>query len=384
LLPVAVVTLASPMLAAFCATLLGVGLQRFAYSPLLPAMIEAGWLSPSAGGVLGAINLAGYLAGALTAGEIGRALGTRRALRIAMATLAVLFALCAFHPATPAGPLGWFGPWRFLAGTAGGVLMVLTGPALQLAVPPGWRGFAAGAMFAGVGGGIIAGSVLVPVMLPSGIAAAWLALALIAVVLTALVWRLFPAVPPPPRLSAPASRATDAAAWRLVGVYTLAAIAATPTMLWWPDYIARGLGQGTVAGAHFWLIYGVAACGGPTVCGRFGDWLGAGRALSIVLGLQILGLALPLLVVSAPALLAASLLAGGTAIGGSALVLTRTRDLAGEAAPRVWRIGTACFGGAQALAGFGLARLYDLTASHMPLLGVGAAAALAAFLLSRR
>jgi predicted MFS family arabinose efflux permease len=164
----------------------------------------------------------------------------------------------------------------------------------------------------------------------------------------------------------------------------LAAIAATPTMLWWPDYIARGLGHGTVTGAHYWLVYGLAAFAGPALCGRFGDWLGAGRALTIVLGLQIAGLALPLFVSSPVTLLTASLLAGGTAIGGSALVLTRTRELAGEAAGWIWRISTACFGGAQALSGFGLARLYDATGSHIPLLIVGAVAAVGAFLLSRR
>ncbi len=333
---------------------------------------------------MGAINLAGYLGGALFAGSIGRLLGIRRTLRLAMSISALLFVVCAFDRRTPIGALGWFGPWRFLAGVTGGVLMVLTGPALQLAVPPNWLGFAAGAMFAGVGAGIIVGAFVVPVMLPWGVATAWLALAVIAVGLSASAWTLWPVVPAPQRLPATSSGRTTAAAWRLVAVYTLAAVAATPTMLWWPDYIARGLGQGTVTGARYWLVYGLAACGGPALCGRFGDWVGAGRALSIVLGLQIVGLALPLLVSTSAALLVASLLAGGTAIGGSALVLTRTRELAGDSAPRVWRIGTACFGGAQALAGLGLARLYDVAGSHAPLLIVGATAAVGAFLLSRR
>jgi hypothetical protein len=35
-----------PILAGLCATLIGVGLQRFAYSPLLPVMVAARWLTP--------------------------------------------------------------------------------------------------------------------------------------------------------------------------------------------------------------------------------------------------------------------------------------------------------------------------------------------------
>lgn len=43
---------AGPMLAGLCATLVGVGLSRFAYAPLLPSMVQAGWLAAGAAGVL--------------------------------------------------------------------------------------------------------------------------------------------------------------------------------------------------------------------------------------------------------------------------------------------------------------------------------------------
>jgi hypothetical protein len=52
-----------PVLAGLCATLVGIGLARFAYTPLIPALIAAHWFSPSATVYLGAANLAGYLAG---------------------------------------------------------------------------------------------------------------------------------------------------------------------------------------------------------------------------------------------------------------------------------------------------------------------------------
>jgi NADH:ubiquinone oxidoreductase subunit 5 (subunit L)/multisubunit Na+/H+ antiporter MnhA subunit len=52
------------VLCAFCASLIGIGLARFAYSPLLSAIVGAHWFQPATAAYLGAANLAGYLVGA--------------------------------------------------------------------------------------------------------------------------------------------------------------------------------------------------------------------------------------------------------------------------------------------------------------------------------
>src|SRR5947208_15182940 len=89
--------------AALSANLVGIGLARFGYTPLIPALIAAGWFAPSAAVYLGAANLAGYLAGALAARPIGMRLGTAATLRTAMLLTAGSLFACAF-------PLGfwWF------------------------------------------------------------------------------------------------------------------------------------------------------------------------------------------------------------------------------------------------------------------------------------
>src|SRR5215207_7251621 len=43
---------------ALCAILVGIGLARFAYTPLIPALVEAGWFTPAQAAYLGAANLA--------------------------------------------------------------------------------------------------------------------------------------------------------------------------------------------------------------------------------------------------------------------------------------------------------------------------------------
>src|SRR5882762_10587590 len=112
--------------AALSANLVGVGLARFGYTPLIPALIAAGWFAPSAAVYLGAANLAGYLAGALGAGSLAGRLGTAATLRAAMLLTATSLVACAF----PLG-FGWYFLWRFLSGGTGGVLMALAAPTVM-------------------------------------------------------------------------------------------------------------------------------------------------------------------------------------------------------------------------------------------------------------
>src|SRR6476661_1700887 len=91
--------------AGLCASLVGLGLARFAYTPLIPALIAAKWFSPGEAVYLGAANLAGYLAGALIARELGHRAGAVRTLRAMMA----LAALCCFACSVPISFIWFFG-----------------------------------------------------------------------------------------------------------------------------------------------------------------------------------------------------------------------------------------------------------------------------------
>ena len=56
--------------AGLAATVVGNGLGRFAYTPLIPALIAAGWFAPNSTVYFAAANLAGYFIGALLARRI--------------------------------------------------------------------------------------------------------------------------------------------------------------------------------------------------------------------------------------------------------------------------------------------------------------------------
>lgn len=83
-------------LSALCAGLIGIGFARFAYSPLIPALVAERWFSPAAAAYLGAANLGGYLVGALIAGRLSRAAAAATVLRAMMLLAAASFFACAF------------------------------------------------------------------------------------------------------------------------------------------------------------------------------------------------------------------------------------------------------------------------------------------------
>src|SRR5882757_4950013 len=177
--------------AGLCASLVGLGLARFAYTPLIPALIAAKWFSASDVVYLGAANLAGYLAGALLARPAAARIGAVAALRAMM----VLATLSCFASSVPVSFL-WFFAWRFLAGLSGGIIMVLAASTILPHVAPSKRGFVGGVIFAGVGLGVAASGTLVPLLLQQGVKEAWYGLGALSAVLTLVSWKAWPTEPP--------------------------------------------------------------------------------------------------------------------------------------------------------------------------------------------
>jgi MFS family permease len=105
--------------AGLCGSLVAIGLARFAYTPLIPSLIEAHWFSSADTVTLGAANFAGYLVGALLGRPLATALSNRQSLRLLMVIATAAFFACAY-------PLSvtWYFIRRFLSGLSGGAIMV--------------------------------------------------------------------------------------------------------------------------------------------------------------------------------------------------------------------------------------------------------------------
>jgi predicted MFS family arabinose efflux permease len=365
------------IVAGLCASLVGIGLARFAYTPLIPALIAAGWFAPAAAAYLGAANLAGYLAGALLARRMAQHASAGVVLRVNM-----LLATAAFFACAVPLPFWWFFIWRFAAGAAGGALMVLAAPAVLAHVPPARRGLAGGAIFTGVGLGIAASGTLVPLLLRAGLSATRCGLGALALVLTILAWGGWPAA----RTNASAApglerqhRSRFGPALKALYVeYALNAIALVPHMVFLVDFIARGLERGIDVGSHYWVLFGLGAVTGPLITGHVADRIGFARALRLAFVVQAAAVALPAITVGAGALVFSSLVVGAMVPGVVPLVLGRVHELTphdDQERQAGWSFATVAFALGQAAAAYGFSFLFASTGGgYAALFALGAAA----------
>jgi len=366
-----------PGLAGAAALLVGIGLARFAYVPLFPAMVGAGLVDGGGAGLLGATNFAGYLAGVLGGRALARWLGVPRALDLGMALAVLSFAACALAVAPPWG-LAWYAVWRAMAGVAGGVLMAVTGPAVQASVPPAARPAAGGIVMTGVGTGVVLAGSLLPALLAAGVAASWLALALLTLLLWVGMRQHFPAPPPPPT---EAALRPPAAPWLLLA-YALSGAGMVPPMVYLADFVVRGHGFPLGAGSATWIGFGVGAIAGGLAGARLAGRFGGRPVFLAWMGVQVVALGLPLLPGLWPLLLAAPL-SGFAAIGATAVTLTLARQRAGSLAGVLWVRATAGYAAAQAGGAFALAALFAASGgAHAQVFAAGLAASILALLVA--
>jgi len=369
-----------PIFAGLCASLVSIGLARFAYTPLIPSLIEARWFSANDVVYLGAANLVGYLIGALLGRPTARQLGNKNALRLMMLGVTAAFFACAFPLS-----VSWFFGWRLLSGIAGGAIMVLVAATVLPHVPAARKGLASGAIFLGIGLGIAGSGTLVPPLLSLGLQATWLGLGILALVLTALSWFGWPDdfAHPPVTHEATGVQSTPRAVYLLFAQYAFMAAGLVPAMVFLVDYVARGLGAGAHTGALIWVMYGLGAIVGPVSYGFLADHLGARSGIRWVLVVQAIALGLLAVSHSFLALALLAVILGSFPPGIVPLALARVHELVPEHHGQqiAWSRATVSFATFQALAGFAYSALFNASGGHHALLFVIAAGAIVVALL---
>ncbi len=363
--------------AGLCACLIGIGLARFAYTPLIPVLIGAGWFAPGEAAYLGAANLAGYLVGALLAAPIARRVPAARVLRFMMVLVGIAFLACAIRL-----PFAWFFAWRFAAGLAGGTLMALAAPTVMAITPGPLRGRIGGIMFSGVGIGVVVAGTLLPLLIRARVEAAWIALGMVTLALAASSWNGWPAAPL--SLDTPTARPSGGA-WALILQYGLCSVGLVPHMVFLVDFVARGLGRGVDLGAVFFLVYGAGALVGPLAAGFVSDRIGFRRALHWALPVQAIAVALPLLSTHGAVLALSSFIVGAFTPGIVSVVMGRAQEIAGGDPLRhraIWGAATASFGAFQAIAAYRMAFMFARSdGAYATLFTAGSAALILACLL---
>lgn len=362
------------IIAGLCASLVGIGLARFAYTPLIPSLIEAHWFAANDVIYLGAANLVGYLAGALGTRQLARWMTPRQTLRLMMLLASVAFIACSVPLS-----MAWFFAWRFISGVAGASIMVLAATTILPFVPSARKGLASGAIFLGLGLGVAASGTLVPVLLGLGLRDTWIGLGLVSLALTAVSWAGWPDSPVTAAPPAEGSSGKASAAMKLVYLqYALIAVGFVPGMVFMVDYVARGLGWGTHSAGMFWVIYGVGAIIGPIGYGALADRIGFVAVIRLALVIQAVAVIPLVLGQNAWTIAPAVLVIGTFAAGIVPMVLGRVQHLLPadlNAQRAAWSRATTVFALFQALSGYGFSYLFSLSnGAHRLLFMVGAGA----------
>jgi len=373
------------ILAGLCASLVSIGLARFAYTPLIPSLIQAHWFSASDVIYLSAANLIGYLIGALAGRPIAARLSNGHTLRLMMLLATASFFACAW-------PLSitWFFSWRLLSGIAGGAIMVLVASTVIPHVPAARKGLASGAIFLGVGVGIAGSGTLVPFLLSLGLQDAWIGLGIVSLLLTLISWFGWPSASANAAVASSTVDQPEQAAppnqgvYLLFGEYALMAVGLVPAMVFLVDYVTRGLGLSSHAGAVIWIMYGVGAIFGPVIYGLLADRMGARASIRLVLAAQAVALAL-LCSTSNFALLAAlAIVIGSFPPGIVPLALARIHELVPSHHQQqvAWSRATVSFATFQALGGYAYSTIFNASGGHHVMLFVIAAGAIAVALVA--
>ncbi|RDE22678.1 YbfB/YjiJ family MFS transporter [Motiliproteus coralliicola] len=366
------------LLVGMTATLAGIGIARFAYTPLLPELVQQGWFEDTQAVYLGAANLLGYLIGALSAHRLSERLPLRRLMGLCFAAIALSFILCA-QPSS----FEWFFSWRLVAGVTGAILMVV-GPATALTSTEAGRRASVGALvFTGIGLGAVLSASVVPLLMQQGLSATWLALGSLTLVAGLICDRSLIRLEAakPASLNQPTAVTTTVTkplGWVLLCVmaaYALDAVGFVPHTLFWVDYLARERALGTEAASLQWAAFGLGAVCGPLIAGWVVQRCGWHKGLVLAFSVKAVAVLLPLLSIALVSRTLSSFIVGALVPGIVALTSGRIAELVGTSDhKRYWGLATAVFAIAQALSGYSMSALYEIWGSYFYLFYAGSAA----------
>jgi predicted MFS family arabinose efflux permease len=377
-------TRASPIMLALgglAALAAALGIGRFVYTPILPAMVDALGLSKSQAGLIASANFVGYLAGALIAAT-PQLPGSRRnwllgALLVSSATTALMGAVSSL----PAFLL-----LRLVGGAASAFVLVFASALVLDRLTAAGRGGLAALHFAGVGVGIAVSAALVAAL--TAVQADWRALWFCSGALSLLALLVVLALVRPAAHAAVSAASTGAPTRRpaiapvviayglfgfgyvITATFLVAIVRATPSVASLEPWV--------------WMLVGIAAAPSVALWAMLARRVGVLHAFALACLAEAVGVAGSVLWSAPAAIVAAAALLGGTFMGITALGLMAARERSAADPRRVLALMTASFGLGQIVGPLFAGFLYDRLGSFTVASFAAALALLAAALLALR
>jgi len=294
---------------------LAVGIGRFAYTPVLPAMQEATGFGAATAGWIAGWNYLGYLLGALGASLVA-ARGAR--VEVLMASVAASVVTTAAMGFT--GSVALWCALRFVSGLASAGVLVISSAIVLETLAKAQRPHLMGVHFSGVGIGVALSGLVVA--LGTGALdwrGLWFALAGVSVALALFTLALGGSRPTLPRTGSatPSERFSGAL---LIASYFLEGLGyvVTGTFL---VAIAKDMPAIGGAAESLWIAVGIAGAPSTLLWSRIAQRWGAPNALIAAHLVQAAGIVLPVFFGSLWVALLAAVFFGGTFMGITAVIL---------------------------------------------------------------
>jgi MFS family permease len=385
----AVLMLALAVLSVFAA----LGLARFGYSMLLPAMQKALGISNADAGQIQSWNLLGYLLTVVAAGALAARYGARRVVTVALAVTALGMLATGLVPTFGGACLG-----RFLAGVGGaGANVPVMGGLVAAWFAGRRRGLAAGVAVSGSSFGLMVTGPLVPWVLreygADGWRLCWYLFAGMALTVSLLAGVLLRDRPEQvglqpvgqgtgqrPAVGGRRARWRDVAGsgylWHLAAVYFAFGFSYIMYSTFFVKHLVQGYGWSQADAGRLWMRIGAASIASGFVWGVFSDRFGRRLALALIFVAQGAGFAVLGFGRNTPAVYLSAGLFALTAWSIPAVVAAIAGDRFGPAmAPPALGLMTLVFGLGQALSPYTGGWLADATGSFVvPMVLAGAVA----------
>lgn len=363
--------------AGFLALAVAIGIGRFVYTPILPAMADGLGLTRAQTGLIGSANFAGYLAGALAAAH--PLLLERRRLWLAGALATCVATLVAMGWCST---LGAFVTLRFFCGAASALGFVLATALVMDRLTQIGRPDLSSLHYAGVGSGIALSAVVVSFAGQSGFEwrALWEISGLLALGLAGPILWLLPG-PVAAVSRAATGGATSNSIARLVLAYGLFGFGyvITATFL---VAIVRDLPQLSSAEAYVWLCVGLAAAPSVALWKGVERRMGFRQSFALACLVEASGVLVSVLAMNVQSILYAAVALGGTFVALTSLGIDGARRLRPGDRQRIVAVMMAAFGTGQVVGPTAAGVLADATGSFTaPSLAAAAALLVAAGLV---
>ncbi|MCP4814411.1 MAG: YbfB/YjiJ family MFS transporter [Planctomycetaceae bacterium] len=369
-------------LAGFCLIGIGLCLCRYAYTPLIPSMVDGDWVTKPGAGYLGGFNCMGYLLGCVSALFLPRHVGIRFLLRISLVLAVVGQAMCAWDLG-----FAWLALGRFVTGFAGASIVIHTPTLVLQHVPERWTKIVSGLVFAGAGSTIVLVCLILPIFLRISISAGWLFEAGLTLVAGVIAWPIIRSASTAQdqrKSTIPKLNHDSKVALLLLGTaYFLASISITPHTLFLTNYLHEQFGASIEMSSQLFSLVGVGSLVGALTSGLFAKLFGTPLTLLVNYLVGSISVFMVLITTSVNVITVSAFMIGFFLMCCVPLTSIRSGEISGSVRhARDWGVLTLLFGSGLAVGSYGMSGLLSLGLNYYQLFVIAQVTSATALLLA--